>query len=103
MKNAAHLAKIFKALSDENRVRILLHIYKNLRECCTEEMECTEENCIKKLASFLQITVPTVSHHVKELVNAGLIKTQKKGRWVYCQIDKKSFAQVEQFLNSFKE
>src|SRR5574341_574682 len=103
MKNSAHLSKIFKALSDENRIKILGHIHKSLDKYCREDNECNEETCMKKLASFLHLTLPTVSHNVKELVNAGLITTKKKGRWVYCQIDKKSFAQIEQFLNTFNE
>jgi len=100
-KNTNNLAKIFKALSDENRLKILLSIYKNECKCIEYELSCRDETCIKDLSKSLKITTPTISHHIKELVNASLIITKKDGRWVYCEINQKTFQKICNFLNNF--
>ncbi len=97
--NTKNLAKVFKALSDENRLKILSSIYT--KECKCNELSCRNESCIKDLSKSLNITVPTISHHIKELVNAGLITTKKEGRWVYCRINQRSFKRTYRFLNKF--
>jgi DNA-binding transcriptional ArsR family regulator len=98
---AATLARLFKALSDENRLRILLSIQRKEYRCESEQQECRNETCIKELARSLKITVPTVSHHVKELINAELITARKEGRWVYCRIERRTFDRVCSFLDGF--
>ena len=93
------LAKTFKTLADENRLKILLFIYNKNCKCDESTLSCRNETCIKDLAKFLNITIPTISHHIKELVNAGLITTKKEGRWVYCKINQKIFKKTGIFLN----
>jgi len=100
-KNINNVTKIFKALSDENRIKILLSIYKKECKCIKYELSCRDETCIKDLSKSLKITTPTISHHIKELVNAGLITTKKDGRWVYCEINQKTFQKICTFLNNF--
>ena len=100
-KNINNVTKIFKALSDENRLKILLSIYKNECKCIEDELSCRDETCIKDLSKSLKITTPTISHHIKELVNAGLITTRKDGRWVYCEINHKTFQKICIFLKNF--
>ena len=66
------MALIFKALSDENRLRIL----KLLR---------SGEKCACKLLEELNISQPTLSHHMKILCACGLVKGRKEGKWMhYC-------------------
>ncbi len=100
-KDTKKLTKIFKALADENRLKILLCIYK--QECqCSNHKSCNGGcACIKDLSKPLKITVPTVSHHIKVLVNAGLVTTKKEGRWVYCYVNKKVIDDIYRFLDSF--
>ena len=100
-KNINNVTKIFKALSDENRIKILLSIYKKECKCIKYELSCRDETCIKDLSKSLKITTPTISHHIKELVNSGLITTKKDGRWVYCEINQKTFQKICSFLNNF--
>jgi ArsR family transcriptional regulator, arsenate/arsenite/antimonite-responsive transcriptional repressor len=63
------IEKISKALGDKNRLNILLHITK--KGGCAQ---CAEIHDIIDLAQ------PSVSHHVKILVEAGLIEPEKEGR-----------------------
>lgn len=100
-KNTKDLTKIFKALSNENRLKILSSVYAKECKCNESKFSCRNETCIKDLSKLLDITIPTISHHIKELVNAGLIVTKKEGRWVYCKINQEAFLKICSFLNNF--
>lgn len=100
-KQFAYLTKIFKALSDKSRLEILSRIHKDELKCKCDEEERHDATCIKDLSKSLNIAMPTVSHHVKELINTELITTRKEGRWVYCQINKKVLERACGFLSKF--
>ncbi|MBM2815203.1 MAG: transcriptional regulator, ArsR family [Ignavibacteria bacterium] len=61
--------KIFKALSDKNRLRILLMLTK-------------KKLCVCEIQDILSITVSTVSKHLSILRDAGFILDEKDGKWV---------------------
>ena len=62
------MATIFKALGDENRIRIL-------------ELLTGGEKCACRLLEELNISQPTLSHHMKILCDAGLVTGRKEGKW----------------------
>ncbi len=98
-----NLTILSKALSDENRLKILLQVHKeNLKCMLNKKGQCEDQTCINDLNKKLNISLPTVSHHVKELVNAGLLTTKKQGRWSYLQINPKRFKELATFLSLFK-
>ena len=68
--NEKRAAAIFKAFCDENRIRIL----KQLR---------TGEKCACVLLDNLQITQPTLSHHMKILCDADIVISRKEGKWIH--------------------
>jgi len=72
-KTAKTNSKLFKALSDEKRVRLV----KLLR---------VKEMCICELMVCLDMTQPNLSHHIQILENVGIVNRTKKGKWVYCSI-----------------
>ena len=72
-EEAGRLALLFKALADPNRLR-LLSIVKNAGG---------GEACVCDLTEPLDLTQPTVSHHLKILVDAGLLHREKRGTWAY--------------------
>lgn len=63
------LIKIYKALSDENRIRIL-------------KMLELKKLCVCEIKEILQLATSTVSKHLSILRNANLIKSEKDGKWV---------------------
>lgn len=67
--NLIKLEKIAKALSDSNRLKIL----KNM---------CNNEGSIQcaQIAALLNLAQPSVSHHIKILIEAGIIMSEKNGR-----------------------
>ena len=66
--------RVFKALSDEQRVRVL-------------EMLCEGETCACHLLEDLEISQPTLSHHMKILCESGIVRSRRAGRWNYYAID----------------
>ena len=70
MISEKNMAAIFKALGDENRIRIL----KILR---------SGEKCACKLLKELNIGQSTLSHHMKILCDAGIVKGRKEGKWTH--------------------
>lgn len=73
-----HFAKMFKAMGDENRMRILAALYE-------------ETYCVCDLAKHLGIPQPTLSHHLKILRETGLVNARKDGQWIYCSLNRAMF------------
>ncbi|RMD87687.1 MAG: ArsR family transcriptional regulator [Candidatus Dadabacteria bacterium] len=68
--NISAIAKLFKALGDENRLRVI----NVLR---------TGELCVCQITELLGLAPSTVSKHMSVLRDAGLVKSRKDGRWIY--------------------
>jgi len=69
---AAATAKLFKALADPARVRIVNVIATS-----------GESVCVCELIEPLGLSQPTVSHHLKKLVDVGLLEREQRGKWAY--------------------
>ncbi|MFK0145049.1 ArsR/SmtB family transcription factor [Streptomyces griseus] len=70
---AADLAKVFKALGDPVRLRLLSMIASR----------AGGEVCVCDLTPAFDLSQPTISHHLKLLKQAGLIDSERRGTWVY--------------------
>lgn len=70
---SAELARMFKALGDPVRLRILSLIASH---ACGE---C----CVCDIAPAFEVSQPTISHHLKTLREAGLLGCERRGTWVY--------------------
>jgi len=89
------MARLFKALGDPTR----LAIFQMVRGCCPDG--CSHEeasNSISGIASRFDVSLSTVSHHMKELRNAGLITCYRRGQTSYCEPDAAALRLVERFL-----
>ncbi|MFI0975685.1 ArsR/SmtB family transcription factor [Streptomyces sp. NPDC021093] len=73
---AVELAKVFKALGDPVRLRLLSMIAS--RE--------GGEICVCDLTPAFDLSQPTISHHLKLLKQAGLIASERRGTWVYYRL-----------------
>ena len=83
--DSKELSKVFKALSNENRLEIYLEILK-----CSEKSFEDDKCCgcfLTDIINKFNIGAPTISHHLKELSNAGLIFTEKKGKFLIARIN----------------
>lgn len=70
---AQALATVFKALGDSTRVKLLSLITASAEG----------EMCLCDLTEPVGLSQPTVSHHMKLLVEAGLVAREQRGRWAY--------------------
>jgi ArsR family transcriptional regulator len=88
MNNISKQEKIFKALSDKNRLRILKMLQKKFL-------------CVCEITEVLQLATSTVSQHLSILSEAGFIIEQKDGKWVNYVINPKpSDPRVSKMLTS---
>ena len=69
---AAATAGLFRALADPARVRIV-------NVLATSDAPV----CVCNLTEPLGLTQPTVSHHMKKLLDAGLVEREQRGKWAY--------------------
>ena len=84
------IAVIFKAFCDENRIRIL----KLLK---------TGEKCACKLLEELDITQPTLSHHMKILCDSGVVMGRKEGKWMHYSISQEGAASAVRVLRELTQ
>jgi len=80
---AAATAALFKALADPHRVRIF-----NLLATSAEPV------CVCDLVRPLGLAQPTVSHHLKKLVSAGLLTRTQRGTWAYYALDPQAITRL---------
>jgi ArsR family transcriptional regulator len=73
---AADLAHILKALADPTRLRLVSMVAAHEGG----------EACVCDLTDPLGLTQPTISHHMKVLVDAGIFTREKRGKWAYYAI-----------------
>lgn len=93
------LATKLKAIADTHRLNILEFLLNPLQSCCSRE----EGVCACDLEDFLGLSQPTVSHHMKLLVQAGFVRAEKRGRWVYYDLDPAAFEAVTQQLSKYQQ
>jgi ArsR family transcriptional regulator len=84
-------ARLFSALGDPARVRIV-----NL-------LARTEEPvCVCELVPALELSQPTVSHHLKKLTDAGLLEREQRGKWAYYSLSGEALDRLADLVE-FKE
>jgi ArsR family transcriptional regulator len=76
-------ARLFKALADPHRVKIV-------------NLLATSPNpvCVCKFTGPLGLSQPTVSHHLKKLVQAGLLQREQRGTWAYYSLDRDALGRL---------
>lgn len=72
-------SNVLKALADENRLAIV-------------RMLADGERCVCDLAAGLDLSDALVSHHLKRLRDAGLVRTRRVGTWLHCSLEPAAFA-----------
>lgn len=83
----AETAKVFKAFCDERRIEIL-------------KLLVDGEKCACRLLEELNISQPTLSHHMKILCDSGIVSFRKEGKWTYYSIDVSGSTLAKQLLQS---
>ena len=78
-------ANVFKALSEPNRLMIV-------------DMLSLGELCACKILEELNITQPTLSHHMKILCDCGLVKVRREGKWIHYSLNPENIKKMQQLF-----
>lgn len=85
------ISGLFKALSDETRLQILMYLAEN-----------QEKRCVCDIWEMFPVGQPTVSHHLKVLKSLQLIGGTRRGTWIDYQITEKGMFVYNNIVNLFK-
>ena len=80
-------AKVFKALSNKNRLKII-------------DILSNGEQCACDISKHFEFTQPTLSHHMKILANLDLVKIREDGIWNYYSLNIEKYAEITKFLSN---
>jgi len=81
---------IFKSMGDEIRLRILTMLTKGT-------------TCACKILEEFNFTQPTLSYHMKQLTDSGLVDAVKDGKWVYYSINRNRLGLLREFATEISE
>ena len=90
MMENKQIASTFKAFCDENRLQIL-------------DLLKDGERCACSLLEKMQITQPTLSHHMKILCDSGIVVGRKEGKWMHYSISKEGIEAARQYLDELNK
>jgi len=85
---AGDLARMFKALGDPVRLRLLSLIASH----------AGGEACVCDISATIDLSQPTISHHLKVLRQAGLLDCERRGTWVYYWVIPSALQQLSAVL-----
>jgi ArsR family transcriptional regulator, arsenate/arsenite/antimonite-responsive transcriptional repressor len=103
----SNMAKIFKALSNEQRLNLFKMIYENQGKKVTADSSdfaeqssqcCGLHKAFTKACNCFHLSRSTISHHFKELENAGLITCHREGQAFNCEINEDVVDSIRSFL-----
>jgi DNA-binding transcriptional ArsR family regulator len=98
MKSMDRLVSLFKALSNEHRIKILQILREPQRWGKREDAEEMGGVCVCHIQEALKLAISTTSQHLKILKQAGLIRSKKRGKWTHYSIDEKKMAEFREFI-----
>ncbi|HTF52351.1 MAG TPA: metalloregulator ArsR/SmtB family transcription factor [Pseudonocardia sp.] len=87
-EQAVELSRVFKAIGDPVRLRLLSLIASHEGG----------EACVCDLSGVFELTGPTISHHLKVLREAGLISGERRGTWVYYRVHPEALGRLSAVL-----
>lgn len=93
VKGGANLKKqadVFKALGDENRLKII-------------QMLAEKDMCVCEIIDELNVSQPAVSHHLKNLKQAGIVEDRRDGKWIFYSLSQKGLLTSLSFLENLVE
>src|SRR5690554_4099009 len=91
------MPELLKLLGDPTRFKILRFLAEPLEDHCSRD----DGVCGCDLETYLELTQPTVSHHMKQLVDAGLVTGERRGRWVYYELAPEALRELATTLEGF--
>ena len=94
MLDTKRLARVMKALGNEHRLALYLEIAQQ-QVAGFEDHACVVSDIMK----YFKLSAPTISHHLKELSNARLINTERRGKFLVARIVSETVDELDQILS----
>jgi ArsR family transcriptional regulator len=88
--DVGRLARLFHALSDETRLRIVGKLLLG-------------EQCVCNLMDTLEAGQSRLSFHIKVLKDAGLVTDRRAGRWIHYSLDPETLAELQNFMGTVQD
>lgn len=88
-QDAEELAGALKAIADPTRLRLLSLI----------QAQPEHEACVCNLTEPVGLSQPTISHHLKVLLQAGLVEREQRGSWAYFRVREEPLAALRELLS----
>lgn len=92
------LVTVCKALGDPTRVKILELLKSKGRSCCDLIAASERGLCACDIEEAVGLSKAAVSHHMAQLRRAGLVKQEKRGRWMFYTRNEAAIAELPQML-----
>jgi ArsR family transcriptional regulator, arsenate/arsenite/antimonite-responsive transcriptional repressor len=89
---------LLKAIADPVRWQALQFLRSPAPSACSQDDQGV---CACDFEGVLGLSQPTVSHHMRQLVEAGLVRSEKRGRWVFYEIVPEGFEVLRGALAGF--
>ena len=87
---AAEIAVKLKALADPVRLRLFSSVASHI----------SGEACVCDISAGIDVSQPTISHHLKVLREAGLLFSERRGSWVYYRVVPEALQQLSELLGA---
>ena len=97
------LSRAFRALGHPNRLAIVRALLSRAAACCTDDRadDCLRDaaSCnVSDLTQLVDIAPSTLSHHLKELEDSGVIERARDGRFLYCRVNRETMDRLATVL-----
>lgn len=89
-ESAESMSEVLKAVADPTRLQILAMIAAS----------DNQESCVCNLTEPLKLTQPTISHHLKKLTEVDLVKSERRGTWIWYSLNRERWGQVAELFNA---
>jgi ArsR family transcriptional regulator len=103
-KKQADYSEVFKALSNGSRLRIFEIIRaghsagaKRWNACRPDDIP-EDAVCVCEISGRMKIGLPTISHHLKELRNAGLVDVSQRGQWSFYSVRQDTMTELKKYF-----
>ena len=83
------LARAFKAMGDPTRVAILAML-----------RDCGDSLCACEIEASFELSQPTISHHLRQLRQAGLVTSERRGSWMHYRLAPEGVDTIESFARA---
>ena len=93
------LVEVFQALSNRHRLEIFMRLAEACEPGALVDLDPHGAACVGEIGHEIDTSPSTLSHHLKTLRHAGLVRMRRRGRRVECWVDRETLTELKGFLS----